>query len=71
VGTGQRNVAAALVIATQNFTDPGVVAMLVTTTLAGLVVLLVAVRWFARLPRSTDRTGAPVPVQATVQEAQP
>jgi BASS family bile acid:Na+ symporter len=48
LGTGQRNVAAALVIATQNFTDPGVAVMLLVTTLAGLVVLLFAARWFAR-----------------------
>ncbi|HVK16437.1 MAG TPA: bile acid:sodium symporter [Fimbriiglobus sp.] len=49
LGTGQRNVAAALVIATQNFPDdPGVVVMILVSTLAGLVVLLVAARRFAR-----------------------
>ena len=40
LGTGQRNVAAALVVATQNFADPGVVVMLLVSTLAGLVPLL-------------------------------
>jgi BASS family bile acid:Na+ symporter len=49
LGTGQRNIAAALVIATQNFTDPGVVVMLLVSTFAGLVVLLFAARRFARL----------------------
>jgi BASS family bile acid:Na+ symporter len=48
VGTGQRNVAAALVVATQNFTDPGVVVMLLVATFAGLVVLLAAARAWAR-----------------------
>jgi bile acid:Na+ symporter, BASS family len=48
LGTGQRNVAAALVISTQNFTDPAVVVMLLVSTLAGLVVLLFAARRFAR-----------------------
>lgn len=48
LGTGQRNVAAALVIATQNFNDPGVVVMLLVSTLAGLVVLLIAGRQMAR-----------------------
>ncbi|MFO0852726.1 MAG: hypothetical protein U0871_29810 [Gemmataceae bacterium] len=48
LGTAQRNIAAALVIATQNFDDPGVVVMLLVSTLAGLVVLVVAARWFAR-----------------------
>jgi BASS family bile acid:Na+ symporter len=50
LGTGQRNVAAALVIATQNFTDPGVVVMLLVATLAGLVVLVLAARYCARRP---------------------
>ena len=49
LGTGQRNIAAALVIATQNFTDPGVVVMLLVTTLAGAVVLVLAARRFGRL----------------------
>lgn len=48
LGTGQRNIAAALVIATQNFPDPGVVIMLLVTTLAGLVVLVIAARRLAR-----------------------
>lgn len=49
LGTGQRNVAAALLIATQNFADdPRVTVMLLATTLAGLVVLLIAARRFAR-----------------------
>jgi BASS family bile acid:Na+ symporter len=48
LGTGQRNVAAALLIATQSFTEPGVVVMLLLTTLAGLVVLVVAILRFAR-----------------------
>jgi BASS family bile acid:Na+ symporter len=59
LGTGQRNVAAALVIATQNFTDPGVVVMILVSTLAGLVVLLFAARVCARRSPSaaTARTG--------------
>jgi BASS family bile acid:Na+ symporter len=60
LGTGQRNVAAALVIATQNFTDPGVVVMLLVSTLAGLVVLLLAARWFAR-------RSSPAPVGRTAE----
>ncbi len=48
LGTGQRNIAAALVIATQNFTDPTVTVMLLVATFSGLIVLLVAARAFAR-----------------------
>jgi BASS family bile acid:Na+ symporter len=62
LGTGQRNVAAALVIATQNFADqPGVVVMLLVTTLAGLVVLVFAARRFARQVQPAE-AGSLVPV---------
>jgi BASS family bile acid:Na+ symporter len=78
LGTGQRNIAAALVIATQNFTDPGVVVMLLVSTLAGLIPLLFAARCFARrCSSSTTGTGdsesGPVSVQAgvTTEEVKP
>ena len=61
LGTGQRNVAAALLIATQNFADPGVVVMLLVSTLAGLVVLLLAARRFARRPPAGPAIGARIP----------
>ncbi len=62
LGTGQRNIAAALLIATQNFPDdPGVVVMLLVTTLAGVIVLLFAARWFAKL---STLTLAPGPVDS-------
>jgi len=49
VGTGQRNIAAALLIATENFReDPGVTAMLLISTFAGVVVLVLAARRFAK-----------------------
>jgi BASS family bile acid:Na+ symporter len=65
LGTGQRNVAAALVIATQNFTDPRVVVMLLVSTLAGLVVLLIAARRFAH--RTAPYPGAPVAADAPLK----
>jgi BASS family bile acid:Na+ symporter len=61
LGTGQRNVAAALLMATQNFPDdPGVVVMLLVSTLAGLVVLLFAARQFARGPVAGASESEPV-----------
>jgi BASS family bile acid:Na+ symporter len=49
LGTGQRNIAAALLLATQNYPDdPGVVVMLLVTTFAGVVVLAISARWFAK-----------------------
>ncbi|MCE9562153.1 MAG: bile acid:sodium symporter [Planctomycetes bacterium] len=60
LGTGQRNVAAALLIATQNFADdPGVVVMLLVSTLAGLVVLLVAARHLAKVSSITNLQSEP------------
>jgi BASS family bile acid:Na+ symporter len=48
LGTGQRNIAAALVVATGNSDDPQVVIMLLVSTLVGLVVLMPAARLLAR-----------------------
>lgn len=48
LGTGQRNVAAALIVATQNASEPKVVVMLIAATLFGLVVLVPAAVFFAR-----------------------
>jgi len=47
-GTGQRNIAAALVVATSNSLAPTVVVMLLLTTFVGLTVLLVAAMRFRR-----------------------
>lgn len=49
VGTGQRNVAAGLLLATDKFADnPAVTVMILVTTLIGAVVLVFAARWCAR-----------------------
>jgi bile acid:Na+ symporter, BASS family len=48
LGTAQRNVAAAMIVATQNSSDAKVVVMLIASTLAGLVVLVPAAFWFSR-----------------------
>jgi BASS family bile acid:Na+ symporter len=48
LGTGQRNIAAALVVATSNRLDPAVMVILLLTTFVGLVVLLSAAFWFRR-----------------------
>jgi BASS family bile acid:Na+ symporter len=41
LGTAQRNLAAALVVATANFDDPDVMVMVLVLGLLGLVVLMV------------------------------
>ena len=40
LGTGQRNIAAAFVVASESFSDPGVVIMLIVVTIVGLATLL-------------------------------
>jgi BASS family bile acid:Na+ symporter len=40
LGTGQRNISAALLVSTQSFTDPNVLAMVLVGSTLGLVVLL-------------------------------
>jgi BASS family bile acid:Na+ symporter len=48
LGTAARNVGAALVPASQSFSDPKIMIMLVATTLVMLIVLVPAARWLAR-----------------------
>lgn len=60
LGTGQRNIPAALVVATGNFTDPQVTLMLIVATFAGLLPLLAAIFWVRRSDRTT-RTPQPTP----------
>jgi BASS family bile acid:Na+ symporter len=40
LGTGQRNIAAALVVANESFSDPSVVIMVIVVTIAGLLTLM-------------------------------
>jgi BASS family bile acid:Na+ symporter len=55
LGTGQRNIAAALVVAASSFSEPEVVIMLLVETFVGLILLLVAVYFF----RSASQNPAP------------
>ncbi len=49
LGTGQRNIAAALVVASQSFSDPKVVVMVIVVAIVGLIVLLPLSRALGRL----------------------
>jgi BASS family bile acid:Na+ symporter len=49
LGTGQRNIAAALVVASQSFSDPKVVVMVIVVAIVGLVVLMPLSRALANL----------------------
>lgn len=56
LGTAQRNVAAAMVLASRDFKDPDVLVMVAATTLAGLLVLF-PIAWL--LSRHPPRVGLP------------
>jgi BASS family bile acid:Na+ symporter len=51
LGTAQRNIAAALVVGGQNFTDPNVVVMVVVVAIVSLLILLPLSRRLAKAPR--------------------
>jgi len=57
LGTAQRNIAAALVVANQSFDDPNVVVMVVVVAIVGLLVLMPLAR---TLGRSLEPAAAPV-----------
>lgn len=58
LGTAQRNVAGAMVIASQDFTDPDILLMVTASVLVGLLVLFPIA---SLLSRRTARVGLPTP----------
>ncbi len=70
LGTGQRNVAAALLVAMENYSEePGVAVMLIVSTLAGLLVLVPVARWSAR--RSATGENSTAPTELIAEERTP
>jgi bile acid:Na+ symporter, BASS family len=61
LGTAQRNVAGAMVIASRDFTDPDILVMVTASVLAGLLVLF-PIAWL--LSRRTPHVGLPTPEAA-------
>ena len=62
LGTAQRNIAAALVVASQSFTDPKVVVMVIVVAIVGLVTIMPLARALGRRGsyRDTSATGTPI-----------
>ena len=58
LGTAQRNVAGAMVIASRDFNDPDILVMVTASVLIGLL-LLFAIAWL--LSRRTPHVGPPIP----------
>jgi BASS family bile acid:Na+ symporter len=62
LGTGLRNIPAALIVSTQNFKDPNVSVMVIVTTLTGILILVPAARLIGK------RACAVLPASGTSQQ---
>jgi bile acid:Na+ symporter, BASS family len=56
LGTAQRNTAAGLIIATQNFSDPNVLVMITIANTLGIIMLLLIARVLSRDNPVSTRT---------------
>src|SRR5215475_2545778 len=54
LGTAQRNIAAALVVGGQNFSDPNVIVMVVVVAIVGLLMLMPLAKYLARFSQLTS-----------------
>jgi BASS family bile acid:Na+ symporter len=55
LGTAQRNIAAALLVASQSLADPNVVVVVVVITIVALVILMPLARAVGRRPAGATR----------------
>jgi bile acid:Na+ symporter, BASS family len=62
LGTAQRNIAAALVVASQSFSDPKVVVMVIVVAIVGLVTIMPLARALGRRGSSRDTSAAGTPI---------
>ena len=69
LGTAQRNIAAALVVAGQNFKDPQVIVMVVVVAIVGLLLLMPFARYLSKLSQPTLRSSNPSKLQSLEQPA--
>jgi BASS family bile acid:Na+ symporter len=54
LGTAQRNIAAALVVGGQNFSDPNVIVMVVVVAIVGLLMLMPLAKYLAKFSQPTS-----------------
>jgi BASS family bile acid:Na+ symporter len=55
LGTAQRNIAAALVVGGQNFTDPNVIVMVVVVAIVGLLMLMPFAKYLGKFSQPTSQ----------------
>jgi BASS family bile acid:Na+ symporter len=70
LGTGQRNIAAALVVGGQNFNDPNVIVMVVVVAIVGLLLLMPLARYLGKPPQLIEnRSSSTSKLQSLDQSA--
>jgi len=71
LGTAQRNIAAALVVGGQNFTDPKVIVMVVVVALVGLLMLMPFAKYLARFSQPASQPSGHTPELQTLGQSAP
>jgi BASS family bile acid:Na+ symporter len=71
LGTAQRNIAAALVVGGQNFSDPRVVVMIVVVAIVGLLMLMPFARFLAKKVQATDELSSAAATTLGAQDHAP
>jgi BASS family bile acid:Na+ symporter len=69
LGTAQRNIAAALVVGGQNFSDPKVIVMVVVVAIVGLLILMPLAKYLARFSKPTSQQPASSPELQSLEES--
>ena len=69
LGTAQRNIAAALVVGGQNFSDPKVVVMVVVVAIVGLLMLMPLAKYLARFSKPASQQLDSSPEHQSLQAA--
>jgi len=71
LGNAQRNIAAALVVGGQNFSDPRVVVMVVVVALVGLLMLMPFAKYLARFSQPASQPSGHTPELQTLGQSAP
>ena len=68
LGTAQRNIAAALVVGGQNFSDPKVVVMVVVVAIVGLLILMPFAKYLAKFSKPAGQQPTTLPELQSLEE---
>lgn len=69
LGTAQRNIAAALVVGGQNFSDPNVIVMVVVVAIVGLLMLMPFARYLAKFSKPASQLPDNSPKRESLEQS--